>query len=110
MAEQPGQTGARPKRVKRLQVPIPKAYEATSWDPADARALQALVKGECPAHLQQRAMNFIIYQLCGTYQPNFRPGGPEAGRETDFALGKAFVGQQIVGLLKVKINPQGEQG
>lgn len=108
MAEQPTE-GGKPRTKVRRAAPIPTAYEAAQWEPADATALQALVRGDCPAHLQQRAINFIIYKVCGTYQPPFRAGGPEAAREQDFALGKQFVGQQLVGLLKVKTSGEGEQ-
>lgn len=108
MAEQPTE-GGKPRRKVHRGAPVPSAYDVTPAEPADATALQALVRGDCPPHLQQRAMNFIIYKLCGTYLPTFRRGGPEASREQDFALGKQFVGQQLVGLLKVKTSGEGEQ-
>lgn len=108
MPEQPIE-GKKPGRKVLRGAKAPSAYDATPAEAADATALQALVRGDCPPHLQQRAINFIIYKVCGTYQPTFRPGGPEASREQDFALGKQFVGQQLVGLLKVKTNGEGEQ-
>lgn len=80
-----------------------------TWAPADAGALQALVRGDCPPHLQQRAVAFIVNDLCGTYDQPYRPGGHESERDTTFALGKMWVGQQIVRLIKVKIDPRGEQ-
>lgn len=104
MPEQP-----KPKAVRRFVNKPPRpATEAPPVDPAVANALQALVRGDCPAHLQQKAMNFLIYDLCATYEPAFRPG-TEGQRETDFALGKQFVGLAIVGLLKVKANREGDQ-
>lgn len=105
MAEQP-----KPKTVRKLvpKAPDP-AYAGPPTDPAVAAAFQALVRGECPAHLQQKAINFLIYDACKTYEPAFRPGAADAERETTFALGKQFVGQLIVGLLKVKVNKEGDQ-
>ena len=84
-------------------------WKPTAWEPADAGAIQALVRGDAPPHLQMRAMQFIINQLCGTYDLPYRPGGPEGERDTDFALGKMWVGQQLVKLTKVKIVHEGEQ-
>jgi len=111
MAEQPSlpkrdRPATKPKKL--VPVAVPKPWEASTFEPADATALQALVRGDCPPHLQQRAMNFIIYQLCGTYLPAFHPG-EDGQRATDMALGKQFVGQQIVGLLKVKTSGEGAE-
>lgn len=107
MSEQPAQPRARAKSVRQaLEDAAP--WKPAQWEPADAGALQALQRGDAPAHLQQRALRFIIESLCGTYEMNYRPGD-DGRRDTDFALGKAFVGQQIVKLLKVKVNPGGEQ-
>lgn len=106
MAEQPKDR----KKPRPVPAPIRRAWDPTPWEPADANAFKALMRGDCPPHLQQRAMTFLVYQLCGTHEPAFRAGGLEAERETQFALGKAFVGQQIIGLLKVKTNGEGEQG
>lgn len=107
MPEQPGKPRA-PRPTKKIPAPIRRAWDPSPWAPADAGALKALMRGDAPPHLQQRAVQFIVYQLCGTYEPAFRPGGADAERETQFALGKQFVGQQIVGLLKVKPS-EGEQ-
>ena len=68
------------------------------------------MRGECPPNLQQRAMRFIMWELCGLRDLSFRPGGEEGKRETDFAEGKRFVGLQIAKLLEVKITSGGEQG
>jgi hypothetical protein len=108
VAENPKQAPARRKSSKQIaeeHAPwIPARYEA-----ADATALQALRRGDCPAHLQQRALNFIMWDLCGLRDLSFRPGGVEGERETNFAEGKRFVGLQIGKLLEMKVNRGGEQ-
>lgn len=73
-------------------------------------AFQALLRGDCPAHLQQAVLRWLIWDLCGTYDMAYRPGGPEGERDTGFALGKQFVGQQIVKLVNIRVNKGGEQG
>jgi hypothetical protein len=73
-------------------------WKPSKWDVADAAALQALHRGEATEHQQQRALKFVIEVLCGTYDLAYRP---TSARDTDFALGKAYVGQQIVKLLHI---------
>lgn len=70
---------------------------------ATIAALQALQAGTATPDQQQRALQWIINEASGAYMPNFYTGGEDGRRSTDFALGRAFVGQQIVGALK--INP-----
>ena len=106
MSEQPRRVAKPAREAAEEHAP----WKPAKWEPADATAIQALVRGDCPANLQQRAMAFIINDLCGTYDQPYRPGAQEAERDTSFALGKMWVGQQLVKLLKVKINPRGEQG
>lgn len=84
-------------------------WKPAEWEPADATAIQSLQRGDCPAHLQQRALDFIVNRLCGTYDLSYRPGDG-GDRDTAFAEGKRWVGMQLVKLLKVRPNPQGEQG
>lgn len=70
---------------------------------ADASALQALVAGDADPDQQKRALKWIIESACGTYAPAFRPG-TDGARNTDFMLGRIFVGQQIVGLTKLNLS------
>lgn len=74
---------------------IPPNYEAHH-----VRALQALQRGDANEHQQQEALKWLIEQAAGTYQFHFYPGD----RETAFALGRAFVGQQIVKLLSLDLS------
>ena len=66
---------------------------------ADADAMRALGTGTADEAQQKRALKWIIEQACATYQWPYR----DSARETDVALGRAFAGQQIVGLMKVDI-------
>ena len=72
------------------QVPAP--YEI-----ADAAAIQALMRGDAEPHQQQRAMRWLIEQAAGAYEFQYY----STDRDTAFALGRAFVGQQIVKLSKL---------
>lgn len=74
---------------------IPPGYE-----PHHVRAFQALQRGDANEHQQQEALKWLIEQCAGTYQFHFYPGD----RETAFALGRAFVGQQVVKLLSLDLS------
>lgn len=83
-------------KAPRAQGPhVPPPYEV-----ADVAALQALERGDATEHQQQRALKWLIYQAAGTYEMNFYP----TDRETAFALGREFVGQQIVKLMRLDLS------
>lgn len=71
------------------------------WQPADVSALQACVRGEANKDQQQHAIAFIINDVCGTYEMTYIPASP---RDTDFAEGKRFVGNQLVKLIKLNLS------
>lgn len=73
------------------------------YDIADVKAFKNLAAGEATADQQKRALNWIIMHCAGTYDQPFRPGGAEGARDTDFAAGKQFVGQQIVKLVNMDL-------
>lgn len=73
------------------------------WDPADISAIQALQKGEASPDQQRRALDWIIISAAGTYEASYRPGGQEGERDTCFAEGRRFVGNQIVKALKISL-------
>ena len=77
---------------------LPAAYEL-----ADVTAVQAVLAGTANPEQQRRAMRWVSEQAAGTYDMAYRPGAEDGRRDTDFALGRAFVGQQIVKLSK--LNP-----
>lgn len=105
----PEQPRARPAKTAKQAIDEHAPWRPAPYQPADASAIQALVRGDAAPHMQQRALAFIINGLCGAYDQPYRPGGIEAQRDTDFALGKQWVGQQLVRLTKVRIIPEGEQ-
>lgn len=75
----------------------PSADFPANWDVADAYAIQALAQGIATPEQQQRALNWIIYNACGTYDSDYRPNE----REHAFVSGKRNVGLQLVKLTKV---------
>jgi hypothetical protein len=74
---------------------IPPPYE-----PADVSAIQALQRGDANEHQQQRALKWIIEKAAGTYEFHFHG----TDRETSFALGRGFVGQQVVKLTRLNLS------
>jgi hypothetical protein len=75
-------------------------WHPAPYDEAVTGALKALQSGTADAVQQQRALKWIIEALCGTYDLSYRPG-EDGERDTAFAEGKRFVGQQIVKQLKL---------
>lgn len=83
---------ARKKATRALGPHIP-----PDWEVADASAIQALVNGTAEPHQQKRALQWIVERAAGTYEFNYYP----SDRDTAFALGRSFVGQQIVKLTRI---------
>jgi hypothetical protein len=65
------------------------------YDPSDSHAIRALMTGTASAGQQRQALDWIIHVLCRTYDEPYRPG-EDGRRETDYALGMAYVGRQLV--------------
>jgi hypothetical protein len=61
--------------------------------------MQALARGDADEFQQRRALDWIIQKASGMYQFQFYP----TDRETAFALGRGFVGQQVVKLTKLNL-------
>lgn len=74
------------------------SFTPPDYELADVEAFQALARGDCSPHLQQRALRWVIESAAATYDLSFRPGSE---RETCFAEGRRFVGLQIVKMLKL---------
>jgi len=89
MAEAPAPKASRAKGPN-----IPPRYEL-----ADVSAFQALQIGNATPEQQMRALKWLIERGAGTYDHHFYP----SDRDTAFALGRAFVGQQVVKLLKLSV-------
>lgn len=73
---------------------VPAEYES-----ADASAFQALQRGDATPDQQKRALDWLITKGAGAYQFHYYP----SDRDTAFALGRGFVGQQIVKLLALNL-------
>lgn len=80
---------------------LPDGLFITKWEDADVSAIQAVVAGNANPEQQKMAINFIVNKVCLTYDMPYRP---DSSRDTDFLLGRMFVGQQIVKLMKINLN------
>lgn len=108
MAEQPKPQAAGRFKTAKQVAEDHAPWIPTPWEPADASALQALMRGDCPPNLQVRAIKFIL-QMTGLRDLSYRYGAQEGERDTAFAEGKRFIGLQIGKLLEVKVKQGGEQ-
>lgn len=69
------------------------------WDNAHARAIQMLEQGQATPEQQKMILEYILLEICKINDMAYFP----ESRDTDFSLGKQFVGQQILKLLKVNL-------
>ena len=67
---------------------------------SDAAAIQALASGTANDGQQKHALKWILEEACALPKWPYR----ESQRETDIALGRHFVGQQIVGLMNINVS------
>ena len=72
-------------------------WKPADYDKADHLAVLALAEGRADDQQQRRAWAWILH-AAGIGDLSFRPGGLEGQRETDFAEGKKWVGQQMLKL------------
>lgn len=96
-----------PPRVRQKD-PQEQKPHADPWMPppseeADIGALKAVAAGQASPEQQKRALNYIVYVACGTYDLAYRPRGD---RDTCFALGRQFVGQHLVTLVNLDLSKQ----
>jgi len=75
-------------------------HSPAAYDVADAAAMQAIADGVADEHQQRRALKWLIEAAAITYEFHYYP----SERDTAFALGRAFVGQQIVKMLKLNVS------
>ena len=78
-------------------------WRAAPYELADATAIKALFAGTANADQQKRGMTWIVRTVSGYHDEAFRPGGIEGERETIYALGKQFVGRQVVKLVNADL-------
>ena len=74
---------------------VPAPYEV-----ADCAAIQALLRGDADEAQQKRAIKWIIENAAGAYDFHYY----ENTQHTAFALGRAFVGQQIVKMTRLNLH------
>jgi hypothetical protein len=79
---------------------IPVAIKPPDWKKHHAAGLQAMSRGDATPEQQKAVLDWIINHACLTYD---MPYIPESSRDTDFFLGRVFVGQQIVKLLNLNL-------
>lgn len=72
-------------------------------DKADAAALQAMRRGEATPDQQIRAMEWIVGTASMRNGMSFYPG-PDGDRDTAFAEGRRFVGNQIVKITNMPLS------
>lgn len=113
MNEQP--TAAKPKRQLRTsQEPAAALEQHAPWrpflafSPEEHGALLALSRGQAEPHQQVMVLK-LVDRMSHNAGAHYFPG-EDGQRNTDFALGRAWVGQQIATLLKLKLNVGGEHG
>ena len=75
-------------------------FMPADYSEPDAFAMKALAEGVATEDQQKRALDWIINQCCKTYDLSYRP---DSDRDTVFAEGKRYVGNEIIKLIKVKI-------
>jgi hypothetical protein len=76
---------------------VRRVYDPVPYEPADIQAFQMLASGECPPHLQKRALDFMINGACATYDQSYC----ENTHDTAFKEGRRFAGNTIVKMLKL---------
>ena len=91
MKEQPK---PKPKKTLANSPAVPARYEL-----ADAAAIRALMDGTASPEQQKRALKWVVETAAGAYDFHYYP----SDRDTAFALGRAFVGQQVVKMTKINV-------
>ncbi len=65
-----------------------------------AQAARALAQGQAGEHQQKELLKWLVFQACGKANPMYHA----TDRDTAFALGRAFVADQLNGLLTVDLD------
>lgn len=106
MAEQPVRGKLKREPAEALAALAP--WKPPVPSPEQIGALRALYDGRADAVTQRMAFDYIM-QLCYNGGLHYFPG--ESGRrDTDFALGRAWVGQMLRTIVGIRVHPRGEHG
>lgn len=87
---------------------VPQCFIVPLVEEQETRALRALEAGEADAHQQRLALALIIKKFSRAYDEAFVPGHSD---QTQYLLGRQFVGQQITKYLRQdlgKLHPEEE--
>ncbi len=87
----------RADKLKPVKLPSP--VDPARFDDIIVYALNGLADGNASPQQQKKALEWIINEASRAAGPGHYQ--PDSQRNTDFALGRAFVGQQIIGILKI---------
>lgn len=99
-----------PAKTKHQAIDEHAPWRPPSYEEADVVAIQALARGTANLEQQRRALTWIIERAAGTYEMSYRPGGEDGARDTVFAEGRRFVGNQVVKMTKLKVGQLGRSG
>jgi hypothetical protein len=77
-------------------------WDFPDFEEREVRLIQALAQGTATPEMQRAALAWIIEIGAATYDMPYRPGD-SGRRDTDFACGKAFVGQTLVRMTKIPL-------
>lgn len=80
------------------------------YDKSDVAAFRAFAEGRAEPYQQALVLDWIL-KACGTHENPFRPG-QDGARDSDFAMGKQSIGQQMLKLMHLRWpdEDQGERG
>lgn len=84
----------------------PNPYSYPDLEVSEAAAIIAVAKGEASPDQQVLAFRTIAEKISNMYDFHYYP---KSTRDTDFALGKAQVGQLMVGIVKSGTEPFRQQ-
>lgn len=87
-----------PKRTTKQSVDDHAPWKPASATVAEHMAIKAVYAGTADADQQKLAVEWILEKACQLKEMHYFPG-EDGRRNTDFSLGRAFVGQQIAKLL-----------
>lgn len=91
-------------KTKLIAAAQPPAHEMPAADVADMSAIKALLNGTATEGQQARFVAWFN-KATGVDLNPYRPGGPEAQRDTDLACGRKLVGDWFYSLAKAVIQP-----
>jgi len=89
-------------------VPYREPYHPPDYDDRVIYAVRAFANGKATEGQQLIFWRWLRYITELDGMP-YRPGGADGSRDTDFASGKMFVGQQITKMLHPELTPSDEE-